>query len=181
LLAIALAPSSAGIARSNFLDLGCQVASDYATTLLHQLRGTVAFNREMGQERSSLNSKGWFAENGDKAASPAYALLKAANRQRGIDALSTCPDLPTNLQKAHFDRKVTVSEAGFLVSGDETPTEISISVGIYFPVISKDGNHALMFSSQVSGKMGGGLYAYYMSKDSHGRWIITSLKMMNVA
>jgi hypothetical protein len=159
----------------------CKVAIAYASALLTQLHDRVVFTNEGEQAYSKLNKGGWFSENGSLSASPPNNLLRLANREGRTDALSLCPSMATEIRKVAYDRTVVITGSNIDVNRTASSVSRRIIVSITLPVVSTNKKSAILFSSQVSGPLAGGVYAYYMRYSSKKGWVVASSKRLAVA
>jgi hypothetical protein len=159
----------------------CKIALAYANALIEQLDNRIVFTHEGGQAYSRINAQGWFAEDGSPSASPPVALLTTANRRGRVDAMSSCPMIGEALKNSSKGRRVSVSKSMIKVSGIGKRDSKETKVGITLPVISTDRESAILFSSQVSGPLAAGAYAYYMRRSPKSGWIVVSSKPLTIA
>jgi hypothetical protein len=159
----------------------CEIALAYADALLDQLHGKVVFIREGEQAYSRLSKRKWFLEDGSPAVSPPRPLLRSANRRGRVDALSLCPSMAAELNKIVRGRRIVVSRSTIEVDAVDGHAGEQVRVGITLPVISRRKDCAIIFSSQVSGPVAGGIYAYYMTRTSEKGWVVVSSKSLAVA
>lgn len=159
----------------------CKIAIAYADVLLSQLHDRVVFTQEGEQAYSHLSAGGWFSEDGSPSVSPPGYLLRAANRRGRVDALSSCPSMARELRKTAHNRRVVVSGSTVVVDGIDKHDNKEIRVGITLPVMSPTKKSAILFSSQMSGPLAAGMYAYYMTYSPKKGWVVVSSKGLAVA
>jgi hypothetical protein len=85
------------------------------------------------------------------------------------------------LKNAARGRGVVVSRTTIQVDGIDKHDNKEVRIGITLPVMSPRKKSAILFSSQVSGPLAAGIYAYYMRYSSQKGWIVVSSKSLAVA
>lgn len=159
----------------------CKVALAYANALLSQLHDRVVFTDEGEQAYFRVSAGGWLTEDGSPSISPPADLLRTANRRGRVDALSSCPSMARGLKRASGDRRLVSYRSRIEVDGNGRRDPNEVGVGITLPVISSDNKSAILFSSQVSGPLAGGIYAYYLRYSARNGWVVVSSKGFAVA
>lgn len=159
----------------------CKIVLAYADALIAQLDNRIVFTDEGRQAYSHISEQGWFTDDGSPSTSPPVALLTIANREGRVDALSSCPMIGEGLKKSSYGRRVSVYKSKIEISAIGKRDSRKTVVAITLPVISTDNKLAILFSSQVSGPLAGGAYAYYMRYSPEAGWIVVSSKSLAVA
>ena len=178
---VSASPSSTRGVLAESKEERCRVAIAFADTLLAQLPGRVVFAAEGEQAYSSLDARGWLSDSGNPAPIPPSTLLEAANRRGRLDAMSLCPLFYSHFGGPHRERRGVISGSSIEVTAIDPSSQNKTTVSITLPVISSSRNSALLFSSQVSGPMAGGSYAYFLQNRPKKGWVIVSSKSLTVA
>jgi hypothetical protein len=84
------------------------------------------------------------------------------------------------LRKVAHGRRVLISASTIEVDGIDKHAK-EVRVGITLPVVSPTKKSAILFSSQWSGPLAGGIYAYYMTYSPKKGWVVASSRSLAVA
>ena len=89
--------------------------------------------------------------------------------------------MATGLARSFDYRKIYASGGTIVADSLNSRSDKQVIVSITLTVLSSNNREAILFSSEVSGPLSAGIYAYYMIYYPTKWWVVVASKMLSFA
>ena len=169
--------------RPDSASVACDAAAAYAKIVIANSKGKpVVFTSEDQPFSGSIVGGEWWKMEGDRplsVAAPPAALVKRLEDQGNRNAVSRCASVRKLLEGQHIGYG---SKAVDAVSSPNPPEMFKASIQtVSIPIVSADGQRAVLASSGVSGALAGGGFLQLLGRQANGNWEVIAFSPLWVA
>ena len=169
--------------RPNSASVACEAASAYANIVITKSNGKpVVFASDDQPFNGPIVGGEWWkmeAELPLSAAVAPAALVKGLEAQGNRNAVSRCASVRKLLESHHIGYG---SKAVNAVSSPDPSEQFKASIQtVSMPIVSADGQRAVLASSQVSGALAGGGFLQLLERQADGNWKVIAFSPLWIA
>jgi hypothetical protein len=146
----------------------CEAAWVYARMMVAELHGhRVVFDtHSFAGAQITVEPQGWYVPHvGSEAPAPPADLI---GRWPARNALRACPSLPQRLASLHIRYGDAAVRWALRQRRDGSYRAVIFTISL--PLVSQDGQHAVVETSMASAPLGGGGTLVHLVRDSTGNW-----------
>ena len=169
--------------RANSASVACEAAAAYAMIVITKSKGKrIVFTSDDQPFNGPIVGGEWWKMKGERplsaAAAPA-ALVKRLEDQGNRNAVSRCASVRKLLEGHHIRYG---SKAVDAVSSPDPSELFSASIQtVSMPIVSADGQRAVLASSGVSGALAGSGFLQLLERQADGNWEVIAFSPLWIA